>query len=674
SVPAAEQSELTAREPQPAEAPPPADGTPPPAENTPPPADDTPPPAVAPQPRPTNRLARETSPYLLMHAHNPVDWYPWGEEALAKAKRENKIIFLSVGYSSCHWCHVMERESFLDREIAAYLNEHFVCIKVDREERPDVDSIYMMAVQIISGRGGWPMSVFLTPDARPFFGGTYFPARDNDRPGITGFLSLIQMVQKVWAEQPDDLRRDAERLTALVKNRLDGRPPGAIEPLNADWLDQVQQSLAEQFDPTYGGFGYVEADPQRPKFPEASNLLFLIDRLRRLPDERSEARDEARRMLDVTLGRLAMGGIRDHLGGGFHRYSVDRYWQIPHFEKMLYDNGQLASVYSEAYALTGNAEYRQVVEELADFVLREMTSPGGAFYSALDAESEHVEGKFYRWEMEQVEELLGADGFALLAGVYGLDAEANFEEQFYVPQLSQPFHELAEARQLTAAELHARLAPLRQRLLEARNQRPRPLTDDKILTSWNGLMIRGLADAGRLLREPRYVAAAERAARFVMQHLRDQDGRLLRTYGQGQARLNAYLNDYAFLVDGLIGLHLATGDQEWLAEARRLTDKQLELFWDEKEGGFYFTSGDHESLLARIRDPLDGAQPAGNSVAAQNLLYLAAKLNEPAYRQRAERTIQAISGWLRTAPSGSPRMAVAVAEWLETAPQPAESK
>jgi uncharacterized protein YyaL (SSP411 family) len=620
--------------------------------------------------RPRNRLADETSPYLLLHAHNPVDWYPWGDEALAKAKRENKVIFLSVGYSSCHWCHVMERESFMDKEIAEYLNEHFVCIKVDREERPDVDSIYMTAVQIVAQRGGWPMSVFLTPDAKPFFGGTYFPARDNDRPGMTGFLTLLQRVQEIWVEQPDQLRQDADRLTEMLKRQLDGRRPGALEPPDAVWLDRLQEALADQYDETYGGFGFVEADPRRPKFPEPSNLVFLLDRARRLPAD-SPQRKQALELVEGTLQRMAMGGIRDHLGGGFHRYSVDRFWKIPHFEKMLYDNGQLASVYSEAYRLTGREEFRLVVEQLLDFVLREMTGPDGGFYSALDAESEDEEGKFYRWEKAELQQVLDAETFAQFAEIYGLDEPPNFEESFYALQLGQTLTKLAEDRGVTVEQLDEQLAPSRRKLLEARTRRPRPLTDDKILTGWNGLMIRGFADAGRILKQPRYVEAAERAARFVLRELRDDQGRLLRTYGQGRAKLNAYLNDYAFLVDGLIGLYEATQEAQWLEEAERLTDRQIELFWDDANNGFFFTSGDHESLLARIRDPVDGAQPSGNSVSAQNLLFLSQARNRPEYLDKAEQTILATSGLLQTSPLAAPRMAVAVARWHELRPQPA---
>jgi len=617
----------------------------------------------------TNRLAKETSPYLLLHAHNPVDWFPWGDEALAKAKRENKLIFLSVGYSSCHWCHVMERESFCDAEIAALLNQHFVCVKVDREERPDIDAIYMAALQIYNqstgngGGGGWPMSMFLTPESRPFFGGTYFPARDGDRGARAGFLTILQRVQEIWAKQSDRLRADAETLTKLVQTSLDGRAAGGLEPIHGRHLGEVLTALEEQYDPQFGGFGYIASQPQKPKFPEPSNLLFLVQRLH-AADVSQPDKDRARRLLIGTLEHMSMGGIRDHLGGGFHRYSVDRYWRIPHFEKMLYDNGQLASIYAETFALTGREDFRRVVEELLSFVQGELTDKDGAFYSALDAESENEEGKFYRWDRTEFERLVAGEDRALFARVYGFSAEPNFEEQFYVPQWNQPVAALAREAGLTETQLDARLAPHRRKMLEARGKRPRPLTDTKILTSWNGLMIRGFADAGRLLKRPEYLETAARAADFLLARVRTPDGRLLRTYSQGQAKLNAYLDDYAFLVDGLIALHTATKNPKWLAAADELTAKQIELFWDERRGGFFFTSDDHESLIARGIDPVDGAEPSGNSVSAGNLVYLSTKLERPEYRVKARRTMQAVSGLLQTSPSAAPRLAVALAELL----------
>ncbi len=623
----------------------------------------------------TNRLATETSPYLLLHAHNPVDWYPWGEEALAKAKKENKVIFLSIGYSSCHWCHVMERESFLDKEIAALLNKHFICIKVDREERPDVDSIYMTSLNVFhqltgsSRGGGWPLSMFLTPEAKPFFGGTYFPARDGDRGAATGFLTVVTKVREAWKDNPDSIKKDAETVTRFTKTELEGQRPDALAAIDQTLVDQTLEGLTDQFDEQYGGFGYDPRQANRPKFPEPSNLIFLLDRIHKTKDEKSKE------MLIASLERMAMGGIRDHLGGGFHRYSVDRFWKIPHFEKMLYDNGQLASVYSEAYLLTGRDDFKRIIEEMLDFVLREMTDRNGGFYSALDAESEDEEGKFYRWGKDEVASLLTGDEMKLFSSVYGLNGSPNFEEHYYAPQFDKPLTKLAEAHELSVVELDDRLRPIRAKLLAVRDKRPRPLTDTKILTSWNGLMIRGFADAGRALKEPRYVHAAERAADFVLKNLRTEDGRLLRTYGGGHAKLNAYLSDYAFLVDGLIALYRATDEQKWLDAAEKLTDQQLKLYWDEKSGGFFFTSDDHESLLARVKKPYDGAQPSGNSVAAHNLVYLSQKLKRDEYLEKAEATIRSVSALLKRAPHAAPRMVTAASDFLAIkAPDDADEK
>ncbi len=612
----------------------------------------------------TNRLAKETSPYLLQHAHNPVDWHPWGEEALAKAKAEGKLIFLSIGYSSCHWCHVMERESFHDEEIAAFLNKHFVCIKIDREERPDIDAIYMTALSVyhqIAGEprgGGWPLSMFLTPEAEPFLGGTYFPARDGDREGMPGFLTIIGKVQEFWAKFPDKIREDAKTITRFTKAEMEAKRTSPLVPLDESLIPPVQAALDEQYDPKYGGFGYGP-NPRQPKFPEPSNLVFLIDRVQRHKDAK------AQEMLVGSLAGMQQGGIRDHLGGGFHRYSVDRYWQIPHFEKMLYDNGQLASVYAEAFALTGRDDFRRTTQELCDFLLREMRDETGGFYTAIDADSEGEEGKFYRWDKAEVEKALSADEFALFAQVYGLDREPNFEEKFYAPQLSKPLADVAKELSLSEADLEARLVPIRQKLLTVRSQRIRPITDTKLLAADNGLAIGGLADAGRILKEPRYIEAATQAAEFVLTKLRIADGRLKRTYSAGEARLNAYVNDYAFVVDGLLRLHRASGDKRWLTAAGELTDKQIELFADEAGGGFYFTSKDHEALLARGKEIVDTAVPSGNSVSADNLVRLALLLDRPEYLPRASKTILAAATILEGSPSSVPRMAAVIPALIE---------
>jgi uncharacterized protein YyaL (SSP411 family) len=605
-----------------------------------------------------NRLAKETSPYLLQHAHNPVDWYPWGDEALAKAKKEGKLIFLSVGYSSCHWCHVMERESFQDVEIAKFLNENFVCIKVDREERPDIDAVYMTALQVYSqlagsGRGGgWPLSMFLTPDAEPFVGGTYFPARDGDREGAPGFLQLAQKVQEVWAKEPERIRGDAKTVAKFTKDQMEKRTVVPTVPLDESLVNRTLEALAEQYDPKYGGFGH-SPDGRQPKFPQASKLVFLLDRAKR-------GNEQAKQMLVSTLEKMSLGGIRDHLGGGFHRYSVDRYWRIPHFEKMLYDNGQLASVYAEAFELTGREDFRRVVVELCDFVLRELSDRSGGFYAALDADSEGEEGKFYRWERPEVHAALSADEYSLFANVYGLERSPNFDEKFYVPQLAQPLSEIAAELKMTEMALEAKLAPVRQKLLKVRNTRERPNTDSKIVTADNGLMIGGLADAGRILKEPRSVAAAEKAAEFVLTKLRGADGRLLRSFAGGEARHNAYLNDYAFLVEGLVRLYRATHNERWLDEAAALTAKQIELFADERGGGFFFTSRDHEALLARGKEVIDSALPAGNSVAAHNLIFLSGAKAKPEFLGLARKAIAATVGITQESPAAAPLMITAI--------------
>lgn len=614
----------------------------------------------------TNRLATETSPYLLMHAHNPVEWYPWGEEALAKAREENKPIFLSIGYSSCHWCHVMERESFLDEEIARYLNENFVCIKVDREERPDIDSIYMTSLNIFneltrSGRGGgWPLSMFMTPDGKPFFGGTYFPARDGDRRGAPGFLTVARRVNKAWNESRDLVVRDAGRLAELTRAELSGRRDSPAGEIQSAWIPACQDGLARRFDPVHGGFGFDERDARRPKFPEASNLVLLLEICKRTPEN-----DVARNMLEVTLDQMFQGGIYDHIGGGFHRYSVDRYWHIPHFEKMLYDNGQLLSVYAGATEIIPDkAEYRQVCDEILTFLRREMTSEKGGFYSALDAESEGEEGKFYRWEKSELESALSPEEYKLYAEVYRINESPNFEEKYYAPQLNQSLARIAASHSTSVAKLKQQLRDVNNKLLALRDKRVRPLRDNKILTGWNGLMIRGLADAGRILDNPEYIALAKGAAEFLWSNSY-VDGRLKRTHTAGEARLNAYLDDYAFLIDGYLGLHLATGDEVWLTRAEELQVKQNELFWDDKSGGFFFTSSDHESLLARAKNPSDGALPSGNSVSMSNLMYLATALKKDEYRKMVEKSLQGSSSLLSDYPTIAPRLLVPVFDFAK---------
>jgi hypothetical protein len=612
--------------------------------------------------RAANRLAKETSPYLLLHAHNPVDWYPWSEEALARAQREKKLIFLSIGYSSCYWCHVMERESFMDDEVAAKLNKNFVCIKVDREERPDIDEIYMQALhiymQLVGSKqgGGWPLSMFLTPDAKPLMGGTYFPPRDKD--GRMGFLTVLDRVQEAWTADPQKWQKTGDSLADYVAESLKQRPMLKPVKLDQELVDAVLRSLVSQYDSVYGGFGFDPAKEKQTKFPEPPNLRFLLDYARR---NKSEA---AKKMLMTTLEKISQGGIRDHIGGGFHRYSTDRFWRVPHFEKMLYDNGQLVTVYTQAYELAPRSDFKRVVDETIDFLLREMTDPLGGFYSALDAETNSEEGRYYVWDKTEIQQALAPDEYALSAEVYGMAGEPNFEGR-WIPLLARSLEEEAKARGLTEDALEAKLQPPRKKLLEARSKRPRPLTDTKILTGWNGLAIRGLVDAGRVFKNDRYTIAGARAADFILANMRDKAGRLQRTFAGGQAKVPAYLDDYAFFVDGLIALHQATLDARWLRAAHELTDAQIELFWDERIGGFFYTSTLHEKLIARSKLPTDNVTPSGNSVSAANLLYLAAALDKNEYIARAEQCIQSAGPILDEHPAAVVQLAVALAEWLE---------
>lgn len=617
-------------------------------------------------PKYTNQLIDETSPYLLQHAHNPVDWHPWNEATLQKAKEQNKLIFLSVGYSSCHWCHVMEHESFMDEEIAKFLNDNFICIKVDREERPDVDAVYMESLHVVNqlmktGRGGgWPLSMFMLPDSRPFFGGTYFPARTGDRGSRVGFQQILERLDEVWNDTPDKLKSDAKIITEQTRVSLKAASTNLEKKIKPSWRKFAMVDLKERYDPEWGGFGFRENNPRMPKFPEESKLLMLVDQLRRDPSDTSSMEIMIR-----TADRMMMGGIHDHMGGGFHRYSVDRYWQIPHYEKMLYNNGQLTSFYSELYGLTGNETYRKVVEDMLEFVEREMLAPKGGYYAALDADSEGEEGKFYVWSREEIQQLLTEDEYKFYASVFGINGAPNFENKFYSPVLDQTWNEVAASQELTVEALWSKLKPINQKLFEVRSKRIRPGTDSKVLTSWNGLMIRGLADAGRLLENDQYTERAVKAAEFVLTELQQPDGRLLRTYTSGQAKLNAYLDDYAFLIDGLIAIHKTTGDVSWLDKADQLQQKQIELFHDPEIGGFYFTSNDHQKLLARTKDPVDAAIPSGNGVSASNLIYLAEHLKKPEYREMAKGICFATSGLLDRVPIASARLLESLPELVD---------
>ena len=616
-------------------------------------------------PKYTNSLAQESSPYLLMHAHNPVKWYAWNDETLALAKQQDKPIFLSIGYSSCHWCHVMERESFLDEEIAKFLNENFICIKVDREERPDVDEIYMNALfEIRRGGGGWPLSMFLNSEAKPFFGGTYWPARDGDRGAQNGFLSIVQKVQNAYLNNREQIEKDANLVTERTKASLVGLKPLKGLPIQKSWSSEGIKVFSSNFDRRFGGFSFSATNPNMPKFPEPSNLLFLIDQIKRSKNPDDAETVLAKKMLVVTCEKMMMGGMYDHLGGGFHRYSVDRYWMIPHFEKMLYDNGQLASVYAETYKLTGNDEFKHVVEGILSFVNRELMASNGGIYSSLDAESEGEEGKFYRWDLEEIKSILTEEEYNLFASIYRLNEAPNFEQEYYAPQLGKTMTEHAKERSMSLIDLEAKLTPIRKKLFDVRSKRIRPLLDTKILTAWNGLMIRGYADAGRILESDEYLQTAIKAAEFAMAKLADADGRLFRTYTDGTAKLNGYVIDYACLIDGLIALHRATNDQKWLDSANKLQAKQNELFWDEAGGGFFYTSKDHEVLLARSKRTSDGAMPGGNSVSAGNLFYLGQQLKNEDYTSKAKQTVLTASTVLTRAPHAAPRMLITAEEFV----------
>jgi uncharacterized protein YyaL (SSP411 family) len=628
-------------------------------------------------PRFTNRLAKETSPYLLMHAHNPVDWYPWGPEAFAKAKKEKKLVFLSIGYSSCYWCHVMERESFANEEVAKVLNKDFICIKVDREERPDIDRVYMTALQVMDENGGWPLSMFLTADAKPVLGFTYRPREDklvNGRRAVMGFKSILRAVKKWSTEHPDQVATNATKVAAYTRQALSRGARGfALVDLDRALVKGALEELQDSFDATYGGFGSPKSNFRGPKFPSTPTLALLVNEAARPKSA------DTLKLLTRTLDRMAAGGIYDQLGGGFHRYSTERTWTIPHFEKMLYDNAQLVKVYSQAYGLTKKPLYRRVVQETLEFIGREMTAPAGAFYSALDAETGGEEGRFYVWTDAEVKNALKDKVARSLARrVYGMEGGYNFESKYHALTFHQPLAEIARDLKLSEDQVASQLAPLRKKLLEARSRRPRPFLDKKILTAWNGQMIAGFAVAGKILKEPRYVRVASRAADFILEHLRASDGRLMRTYAArpdraAEARIIAYLDDYAFLVHGILCLHDATGKKHWLDEARRLTDTMVRYHSDrsgtgkkvQEHGGFFYTANDQEKLFARGKDQYDGAEPSGNSMAVHNLVRLWIKTGDGRYEAQAHLHLKAFAGTLKSNPGSMTTMVEALAIYLD---------
>ena len=595
----------------------------------------------------TNRLATETSPYLLQHAHNPVDWYPWGEEALERARAEDRPIFLSIGYSACHWCHVMERESFEDEQTAALMNDNFVNVKVDREERPDLDSIYMEAVQAMTGSGGWPMSVFLTPAGKPFYGGTYFPPQP--RYGIPSFPQLLLAVADAYTNRRGDLEEQAQRLTDAI-GRTGSLSASGGEP-GEEILTEATAKLLQYFDEQYGGFG------DQPKFPQPMTLEFAMSQHRR----GGEA--EAMHVAEHTLRQMAAGGIYDHLGGGFHRYSVDRVWLVPHFEKMLYDNAQLLRAYLHAWQINGRREHRQVVEETVDYVLREMTAPEGGFYSAQDADSEGEEGKFFVWTAAEIEAVLGKEEADLLGRAYGVTPAGNFEGKTIL-NLKQTPGEIARQTGGEEGAVAERLAAARQKLFLAREKRVKPERDDKVLTEWNGLMIHALAEVGVVLGRADALEAASKAADFVLAEMSQENGFLFRSFKDGRARFNAYLEDYAAFARGLVALYEATFSLRWLAEAARLTKIMLAQFEDEARGGFYQTGIAHEELVVRRKDFIDNAIPSGNSMAAELLLRLAKLTGNDDYRSEAARVFRIMAAAMAQQPTGFGRMLTALDDLL----------
>lgn len=623
-----------------------------------------------------NHLARESSPYLLQHQDNPVDWYPWGPEAQARAKAEDKPIFLSIGYAACHWCHVMAHESFENAELASLLNEKFISIKVDREERPDLDQIYMNAVQLLTGRGGWPMSVFLTPDLQPFFGGTYWPLEQNYQ--MPGFGEVLRAVDEAWRNRRELALKQASQLTEHLRDLA--APPAVATGLPVELLSSAAAKLAQDFDTTHGGFGH------KPKFPQAAALQFLLRMCRRTGRREQAGSGSASRpagvratssgaasgeiragglleLVQLSLDKMAQGGIYDHLGGGFARYSVDERWLVPHFEKMLYDNGLLAGAYLDGYLATGRGEYARVVRETLNYVLNYMTDPAGGFHSSEDADSEGEEGKFYVWTPAEIKRVLGRDKGDRFCYVYDVTEAGNFEAHSIL-NLPQAIEQCAALRHWDVDELRAELTDSRRQLLAVRDRRPRPGKDDKVLVNWNALMIDALARAAGALDEPQYLTAAIRCAEFLVRDVQRADGRLLHSWRRGQARHDAYLDDYAFLINALITLYEASFEERWIDEAVRLADLVLQHFPDSTAGGFYFTADDHEQLLTRTKDVYESSIPSGNAMAATALLRLGRLTGREAYLAEARGTLEWAAGFLDQTPAATAQMLLAATLFL----------
>ena len=587
-----------------------------------------------------NRLVFEGSPYLLQHAANPVDWYPWGVEAFKRAKELNKPIFLSIGYTTCHWCHVMEHESFENDEVAALMNDAFICIKVDREERPDIDNVYMEVTQMMNGRGGWPMTVIMTPDKQPFFSGTYFPKYSKGR--RIGMMELIPRVKEAWQNSRDSLKTDAANLTArLQRNQVNRTSEGEI---SSNVLDKTFRSFQSRYDEKLGGFG------RAPKFPKAHDYSFLIKYYKRTGSQ------QALDMAEFSLKSMRKGGMYDQVGFGFHRYSTDASWLVPHFEKMLYDQAILVQAYLDAYQATGKQYYADVVDEILEYVLRDMTSPEGAFYSAEDADSEGEEGKFYVWNINELDTILGKEDADLYQQVFNLKAGGNWNEGYRhktnIPHLTKDFATLSRQLKITEENLTIRTDAIRKKLFTIREDRVHPQKDDKILTDWNGLMIAAMARAGAVLNNEEYANSAVQAMDFIFQNLQNKDGSLLKRYRKGNAGLTGVLDDYAFTIWALIELYHLSYDEKYLEIAMNLSEYQIDQFWDFDNHGFFFTATSGEQLLVRIKEVYDGAIPSGNSVSAYNFIRLARMTSRPDFEDTAFQIINAFAGQLNRGSSG----------------------
>jgi len=597
-----------------------------------------------------NRLNLEKSPYLLQHADNPVDWYAWGPEAFEKAIKENKPIFLSIGYSTCHWCHVMAHESFEDPEVARLMNDVFICIKVDREERPDIDNIYMRVCQMMTGSGGWPLTILMTPDKKPFFAGTYIPRESQH--GRLGMMDLVPRIKEVWDTQHDEILKSADKITASL-NQIAHDASGP--ELDKSTLKTAYDQLTGRYSEQYGGFGNA------PKFPSPQNLLFLLRYWQSTNDEK------ALRMVVKTLQSMQNGGIYDHVGFGFHRYSTDSHWLVPHFEKMLYDQAMLAMAYTEAYQATGINEFEETAKEIFTYVLRDMTDKEGGFYSAEDADSEGVEGKFYVWTEDEIRQTLKGDEADLIINVYSIDKIGNFRDEASgentganILHLNKSLTEIAFKNKESVDGLKESVEAARQKLFAVRNKRVHPHKDDKILTDWNGLMIAALAKGAQAFDEPKYAEAAKRAADFILTGMRREDGRILHRYRDGHTAILANVDDYAFLIWGLLELYETVFDVDYLQTALDLNSEMIKYFWDEKDGGFYFTAEDAEELIVRQKEIYDGAIPSGNSVAVSNLFRLSRITANTDFEDKANKIMLAFSKDVESAPSGYTQMMVAL--------------